>query len=112
MAVNVPCLLNRNGCFYFRYIIPVPHKKVFGINEFVHSLRTKEYSKAKILCWKLYNMTTQLTQELLSNPNFGSFHQIEPPKAKAVAVDYFRQTIKAMIKQFHTADIFLIITLS
>lgn len=104
MATNVPCLLNRNGWFYFRYIITVSHKRVFGVSEFVHSLRTKDRTEAKILCWRLYEMTTQAIQELLNNPKLAAYHQIEPQRAKGIAVKYLRDSIQRMIQQCKVAD--------
>lgn len=49
-------------------------------------------------------MTTQTIQELLNNPKLATYRQIEPKKAKNIAVEYLRESIKRMIGQCQIAD--------
>jgi len=47
MAKRQTYLMNRNGHYYFRYVISSSIQHRFGCKEFTHSLKTKDYHQAK-----------------------------------------------------------------
>lgn len=82
-------LLNRNGHYYFRYVVPSALVPVIGKREIFHSLRTKDYAEAKARCLTMLNATQEAFQRARLH-DYGAVHSLNgvlTPKPMLPVID-------------------------
>jgi len=93
--------MNRGGHFYFRYYIPVFMQEQFGCKEFIYSLKTQAYHAAKAKVVALLTIMEGIMQQIKQG-------RLQPEQAREVAVQYLKQCLSRLEKQFDATEIYSI----